>query len=148
MGRGRILATGLLGLWCLLGGAASLRALAGPTGLRVDRPPEAAGAVGVPLAMAREVTIIRRLLPPDTATIPGDWVVVLPSGVEPFLATYVRYQLAYHHYPRHIDVLDARSAGELDRYVGAVVASGTTLDERWRAEERAGGFTRYVRGSR
>lgn len=144
----RHLAVLLLIAWCALGGISVARGLGGPAGWRVVRPAGSEGVVGMPLPGGAEaVTALRGLLP-ESERVGGVWLAVFPSGTDPLILAYIRYQLAHTEYPRRVDVIDSRGKPPLEDYAGVITAPGLKLTGGWRAAAEHAGFTSYIRSER
>lgn len=139
----RAAATLLLIGWCLVGVREFGRAMRGPAGLFVNRPPGTEGAVGMPLAGAEVVTTFRAML--EDARDSRPWLLVLPGETPPFVKTYVRYQLAHIAYPRRVDVATPDEVRRLEDDVHIVAPAGLAPRGGWGVVEERNGLLRYER---
>lgn len=143
-----LMARAVLAAWCVLGVGYTARVLS-RYGAAEARTEAEAAVVGLPLRHAPTVAAVRRLL----ATTPrpaGDAdLVILPRGADPVAVAYVRQQLAYHAYPRRVDVVIAGADLQLDSgYAAVVAAPGLSLRAPWAPAGRYAGFTLYAREAR
>ncbi len=138
-----VVATLALVGWCLVGMRDFGRAMRGPAGLIVNRPPGTEGAIGMPLAGAEVVTTFRAML--ENAGDSRPWLLVLPGQTHPFVRTYIRYQLSHIAYPRRVDVAVPEEVRRLDDYGYVVAPSGLTLLGGWGVVEERNGLTRFER---
>lgn len=139
----RFFAIALLIGWCVATAWEFGRRMRGPAGLFVFRTPGTEGAVGMPLPGAHLVTTVRAMLAGHDDSRP--WLLVVPSGTDPFVATYIRYQLAYIAYPRRVDVATPENVGGLGAYASVVALPGGLSGDEWRAVEGRDGWVRYER---
>lgn len=116
----RLLATGLLALWCGVGIWFSGERLLSPSvGWRPAVSEETSGSIGLPLAESGSVSAIRRLIALSDAP-DGAWLVVYPPDVDEVSVQYVRSQLLHTEYPRHVEVITTAGRPRLGSYVGTI----------------------------
>ena len=118
----RRLTAALIVLWCILGAFhTGERLLDRHVGWNFPRPPEARGAVGLPLRGADHVTTLLDILrerSPGMDTLP--WLVVYPPTVDRITLQYIRAQLAHSLYPIRVDVIAMGARPLLPRYRGVI----------------------------
>jgi hypothetical protein len=119
----------VLALWSGLALVSMLQRMAGPVGLRIERPVEMRGALGLPLDGAQDVTALRALLGSTSADTLSRLLVVYPSDTDPVVLGYVHEQLAHILYPQQVEVIDTRAKWSWVQYGALITARGLRLRE-------------------
>lgn len=131
--------------WCVVVTIDFGYVMRGAAGLIVNRPEGTEGAVGMPLVGAEVVTTFREML--ENAGDAHPWLLILPGETDPFVKTYVRYQLAHIAYPQRVDVATPEEVGPLDDYISIVAPTGFVPSSGWSLVERRDDFMRFERTS-
>lgn len=129
MRRYSALTAAVLALWNVLALIFTLQRMAGPIGLRIERPAGTEGSLGLPLDGAHDVTALRTLLSSPGADTLSRLLVVYPPDTDPVVLGYVREQLAHIRYPQQIDVIDTRAQWSWARYGALITARELRLRE-------------------
>ncbi|HEX6938039.1 MAG TPA: hypothetical protein VF158_01410 [Longimicrobiales bacterium] len=139
----RVASSVVLAVWCAVGVEWFVRAMRGPAGFVLRRPPGAWAVAGMPLIGASGVTSVRRLLPADDDA--RRWLVVWPAEIDPFVKAYVQLQLLHLEYPRRIDVAAGSVPPALESYAGVIAPAGVVPPAGWRPVAAFDGYTRHQR---